>query len=164
MTATIVSGNLFDSQTKNIAHQTNCVTNRSAHLAASMFARYPYADVYTGRKIPNVPGTIVVCGNGNDQRFVINMMAQFYPGKPRFPNSSKDGYDVRCKYFYSCLKEIATIPYLESIAFPWGIGCGAAGGNWEYYHGLIDRFAKYIDNLHGYKTFVYKFDADQING
>jgi hypothetical protein len=37
------------------------------------------------------------------------------------------------------------IEKLESIAFPWRIGCGAAGGNWEKYMKMIEGFSEYVD-------------------
>jgi hypothetical protein len=159
MAAVIFEGNLLDAHTKYIAHQTNCVTNKAAHLAAAVFARYPHADVYSGRVIYDEPGTIIVKGNGEDERLVINMFGQFYPGKPRYADSAKDGYFVRRKYFFSCLKEVSLIDDLDSIAFPWGIGCGAAGGDWDFYHGLIDKFAEHMK----YKADVFIYKLPEID-
>lgn len=148
-----IDGNLLDATTKYIAHQTNCVTNRAAHLSAAVFSRYPHADVYSGRIVPNDPGTISIKGNGTDLRYVINMFGQYYPGSPRYPNSAKDGFEVRKKYFFNCLKAIAEIPDLNSIAFPYGIGCGAAGGDWSFYHSLLNKFAHFKSDT---SVFIYK--------
>ena len=141
MTIEIIEGSLFDATTKYIAHQTNCMSKRSAHLAATMFAQFPYADVYTNRKMPDVPGTICIRGNGQDQRFVINMFGQVYPGSPKFPDSTLDGSRARVKYFFKCLKAIHDMEDLESIAFPYKVGCGAAGGDWTKYLNLLEKFA-----------------------
>ena len=86
-------------------------------------------------------GDIVVSGDGEDERFVINMLAQFYPGKPKFPESAKDGFGARRAAFANCLLKILRIPDLHSVAFPWGIGCWMAGGNWDEYLPIIKRFA-----------------------
>lgn len=154
MPAIIVEGNLLSAHTKYIAHQTNCVTNKAAHLSADVFERFPYANIYADREIYDEPGNVIVRGNGEDQRYVANLLAQFYPGKPRYPDSKKDGYRARQFYFFSCLKDITLIRDLDSIAFPWGIGCGAAGGDWNFYHALIDKFAEHI-KFKG-DTFIYK--------
>lgn len=143
----IQEGNLLDSNAKYIAHQTNCVSTGSAHLAAALFAKYPYANVYRPRlngAQPSEPGTIVIAGDGTENRFVIAMMAQYYPGKSKFPESNLDGVLARKKHFFQCLKHIALIPELNSIAFPYGIGCGAAGGTWQDYLALLEKFAKHV--------------------
>ena len=81
----------------------------------------------------------MVRGDGVEQRFVIGM--QFYPGRPRFPDSRKDGYEARKVAFAKCLVKIARLPQLGSVAFPWGVGCGAAGGDWVQYLAILKRFA-----------------------
>lgn len=152
----IISGNIFDSKEKYIAHQTNCITKRSAHLAKTVFEHYPYADIYSARTEPDTPGSIIIKGNGQDQRFVIAILGQYYPGKPKFPDSTLDGTKAREKYFHKALIEISKISNLESIAFPDHIACGAAGGNWDYYFGTIKNFAKYVFEKQQTKVVIYK--------
>lgn len=143
----IIEGNLLDSPAKYIAHQTNCISRRSAHLAAAVFDEFPYADIYSCRTKGQIdkPGTIVVRGNGDDERYVINMLGQVYPGRSKFAHCPRDGAKARQGHFFNCLKEIASIPELGTIAFPFKIGCGAAGGSWPLYHHLIKKFAKHIE-------------------
>jgi|SRR6185369_1222853 hypothetical protein len=157
----IVTGDLFDAKEKYLCHQCNCVTNRAAHLAKDVFARYPYADVYTGRTTHDKPGTIIVKGNGQDQRYVIALLGQYYPGKSKYPNSTLDGILTRQNYFYKCLLRIAQLPNLESVAFPWRIGCGAAGGIWENYLGNITNFANHIESTQGAKVVIYQREGDE---
>ena len=67
-----------------IVHQLNCLTNRSAGLAKSMFDKFPYANVYAYRTYPHTPGeserlgSIVVRGNGKDQRYIIGIYGQYF--------------------------------------------------------------------------------------
>lgn len=146
----IIHGSLFDSDVQYIAHQCNCVTTVGAHLSKEVFRKYPYADIYSCRTktdwkdSKDKPGTIIIKGNGADQRYVINILAQVFPGKPKFPESKTDGYEARQKYFRKCLIAILHIPNLNSIAFPWKIGCGAAGGDWDIYYKMIEGFSSYI--------------------
>jgi O-acetyl-ADP-ribose deacetylase (regulator of RNase III) len=161
MTIEIVIGDLFDSKEKYLLHQCNCVTNRSAHLAKDVFARYPYADIYTGRIDPNKPGTIEIRGDGQNQRYVINMLGQYFPGKSKFPESIKDGLIIREKYFHQCLLRVAKISNLESVALPWRIGCGAAGGDWDHYLGTITNFANYIEETQDAKVLIYRREGDE---
>lgn len=156
----IVSGDLFDAKEKYLCHQCNCVTQKSAHLSKDVFEKYPYADIYTGRTNPSTPGTIEIRGNGQDQRYVISLLGQYYPGRPKYPNSNKDGTETREKYFHQCLLRIARIPNLESVAFPWKIACGAAGGNWEHYLGNLTIFANYVERT-GVCVRVYKREGDE---
>lgn len=138
----IVTGDLFEATEGYLCHQCNCVTNRAAHLAKAVFDRFPYADVYTGRKIHDNPGTVRLCGEG-DQRRVVALFGQYYPGFSRFPNSKKDGYEARFYYFQECLEQLEELK--GSFAFPWRIGCGAAGGDWVRYLREIKSFAERID-------------------
>lgn len=152
----VVTGSLFDAKEKYLCHQTNCVTNRAAHLSKDVFKRFPYADIYTPRKEPDKPGTIIVRGNGQDQRFVINILGQYYPGTPRYPDSDRDGYEARKSYFLKALHQISKIPDLQSLAFPYKIACGAAGGDWNAYLDMLTRFANYVEKAQGAKVVIYK--------
>lgn len=147
-TLIVIDGDLFGTDAKYLCHQCNCVTRRSAHLSAEVFRRYPWADIYTGRPAGRYeppegrrPGDIVVMGDGGSRRFVVNMLGQFYPGKVRFPDSAKDGFKARRVAFAGCLLKILRLGDLHSVAFPWGIGCGAAGGDWSQYLPILERFA-----------------------
>ena len=75
------------------------------------------------------------------------MFAQFYPGTPGFPDSNKDGYLARENYFKQCLDKISKIKDIKSIAFPYLIGCGIAGGNWNNYLDMILEFAESNPNI-----------------
>ena len=152
MSLEIITGNIFESDAKYLCHQCNCVTNRAAHLAYDVFKKYPYADIYTSRKTPDSPGEIIIRGDGVNQRFVIAMLGQFYPGYPKFPNSNRDGTKTREKYFQECLDKISQIKDLASLAFPWKIGCGAAGGCWDDYYKMIENFSDNIDA----KVYIYR--------
>lgn len=154
----IVNGSILDSQEKYIAHQCNCITQKSAGTAKAIFDKYSYANTYFDRIEPDKLASIKILGNGNDQRYVINMFAQYYPGKPKYPNSSLDGVKAREKYFYQCLLHVSQISNLKSIAFPYGIGCNLGGGIWENYFGKLNNFAEYVTNKFGTKVFLYRLE------
>ena len=163
MNYTLIEGDLLDSDAKYIAHQCNCITHLASNLAHAVFERFPYANIYAKREgydIKQLPlpgeesGNIVICGDGKEERYVINMLAQLYPGSPKYPDSVKDGFLARQRYFKDCLIKIIKIKDLESIAFPFRIGCGLAGGSWNIYEKLIDIFAKKAKA----DVFVYRLD------
>jgi O-acetyl-ADP-ribose deacetylase (regulator of RNase III) len=165
----IITGDLLEAKEKYITHQCNCLTQNSAGTAKAIFDKFPHANTYERRirlldgtnSIVDVPGTIVVLGDGKEQRYVINMYAQYYPGKPKYPLSTKDGSKAREKFFHQCLLRIAQLPNLESIAFPWKIGCNLGGGNWEYYLGTLTNFAKYVKEQQNARVVIYKREGDE---
>ena len=138
-------GNLLDADEYCICHQCNCVSkNKAAGLAKAIFDRFPHADVYSDRTDADeysernkrdIPGTVVI--RGREGRPVIAMMAQIYPGKARPPNDSKERRKV---FFQKCLDELSSMDWIESFAFPWGIGCGLAGGDWKDYEWMLRQF------------------------
>jgi uracil-DNA glycosylase len=131
---------LSTNEAEYIAQQCNCVTNSAKGLSLEMITAYPYADFYTGRKRPSVPGTIEVAGDDDDRK-VIAMYAQRFPGKAR---GVLDTPELRLQWFGLCLDEIAALEP-SSVAFPQGIGCGLGGGDWEKYLKLISKFEKKYD-------------------
>jgi O-acetyl-ADP-ribose deacetylase (regulator of RNase III) len=157
----IIKGDLLEAPQKYIAHQCNAVSNQAGGLAHYMFKKFPYSDIYSARSYPykvnpgNSPGNIFVMGNGKDKRFVINMIAQYYPGSPKVHNSIIDGFRMREGYFRRCLLNIEVIPNLESIAFPYQIGCGLAGGSWDNYLEILKDFETRVKQKQDAKVFIY---------
>jgi O-acetyl-ADP-ribose deacetylase (regulator of RNase III) len=138
---TLIDGDLLDAPEKFICHQCNCVTKSARGLSAAIFDRFPYADAYRERGAQkSTAGTIQIRGNGADQRFVVNMFAQISGGKPKANESAAR----RVSLFRACLAELAKVRNLESVAFPYLIGCGMAGGNWDQYRSELERFADVV--------------------
>jgi O-acetyl-ADP-ribose deacetylase (regulator of RNase III) len=140
----IVTGSLLESDCQYIAHQCNCYSTRSAGLATAVFKAFPWADVYSDRPHRGndiaLFGSITVHGNpSQNRRYVINIYGQLYPGKP---SKGRDPANARLEAFRNALDQIAQLPELTSIGFPYGIGCGLAGGNWNQYQSLLERFAE----------------------
>jgi hypothetical protein len=53
------------------------------------------------------------------------------------------------------LLRIAKIPNLTSIAFPWMVGCGLAGGDWKNYLGELNNFTQFVGSK-GVKVSLYQ--------
>ncbi len=89
------------------------------------------------------PGTIQVHTSVAGPTFV-SMFAQYGMGKPySFNNSDRlfqDGVADRVKWFEKCLACVAELKP-ESVAMPYQIGCGLAGGNWKVYEKVISDWA-----------------------
>lgn len=140
MSLTVKKGNVLDAEEEYIAQQCNCCTIASKHLAKSMFDRYPYANTYQHRTLNrtsrSIPGTIDIMGEAN-QKKIINMYAQYYPGVSKYSNDSKQ---LRTSWFQDCLDKIR-LAGVKRLAMPCKIGCGAAGGDWNEYQSMLESFA-----------------------
>ena len=131
----IKEDNILNSNEKYIIHQCNC---NAKGLAKSLFDKYLYANVYKNRTIHSKPGTISVKGNGKECRYIINAFGQYTPGKPNIKETKLQ----RLIWFKQCLDEIKKIENVESIAFPYKMGCGYGGGNWNEYLKTIEQFSE----------------------
>jgi hypothetical protein len=77
---------------------------------------------------------------------VVNMFAQAFYG---YDDSRYTSYDA----FWNCLNELKNkIPKNSTIAFPYKIGCGLGGANWEIIEKMID--VVFAD----YGVFIYKLE------
>jgi O-acetyl-ADP-ribose deacetylase (regulator of RNase III) len=153
----IVIGSLLESECRYIAHQCNCHSTRSAGLATAIFKAFPWADVYSDRRQRGndaaLFGSITIHGNPQlSQRQIINIYGQLYPGKP---SSGRDSVAARLDAFRNGLARIALIPELTSIGFPYGIGCGLAGGEWNEYQKLLGGFAEQV-SVNGVTVILYR--------
>lgn len=139
----IVNGDLLDSTEQYLAHQCNCCTIRSKHIAKQIFDKYPYSNTYKNRTYDEstrpIPGTIDIMGNGSNQRYIINMYAQYYPSSSKYSNDTKE---LRISFFKKCLESISQIQEIKEIAMPYKIGCGSASGDWDVYYKIISEFAE----------------------
>jgi hypothetical protein len=75
------------------------------------------------------------------------MFGEVKPSKPK----GRDGESAasRQALFKSCLERLdVPLPPDARVAFPHGIGCGLAGGNWDDYHASIREFASKRDVVH----------------
>lgn len=151
----IVVGDLLNAKEELILQQNCCIACKAHGLSQAIAARFPYADPYTkrtrlaGRNLAviqdrGVPGTIEVYSSIHGPTFV-SMFAQFGMGKPYSWNNSKntfrDGYEDRVKWFKECLARVAELQP-TSVAMPFGIGCGLAGGDWKLYEKVISQWGK----------------------
>lgn len=141
-----IDGDLLEAKEQYICHACNCVSHGAAGLAYDLFKKFPYSNIYVQRTSSSEPGTISIHGDGDQNRYIINMFSQYFPGKPN-NNIKKDTSKIRKNYFMSCLEHISKIEGLQSVALPFGIGCGLAGGNWEEYYRLIEWFANSNPNV-----------------
>lgn len=148
-------GNVLDATEQFIVHQCNCESTYAKGLAQHLFDRFPFADVYRKRKSTkavDTPGTIQTFMPRPGERGVINLFGQIRPGPPK---GSADDRKAREKYFTEALSLVKEIPGLRSLAFPYSIGCGLAGGDWDRYMAILEGFAAEVAPV---RVAVYRYE------
>lgn len=132
----VIGGNLLDAKEDYICHQVNCQGRMASGVAKAIRAKWPevypmylsHIDMTIGTPL----GTICPVET-KDGKTIINMFAQSNYG---YDGKRYTSYDM----FYRCLTHIAElVPKDKSIAFPYGIGCGLGGGNWNIIYGMIEE-------------------------
>lgn len=124
-----------------IAHQCNCLTTgRAKGVARQIFETFPYSDIYSDRKAPDVPGQIIVRHPEVNQAgpIVVNLLAQFHPGKPRLHYDTAGDRETWLSF---CLKKMLDSVASSTFYFPFGMGCNLAGGDWGKTIDLMGRIA-----------------------
>lgn len=145
MAVKIIDGDLFQTTAPVICHQVNCRGKMGSGVAKQIRELYPlvyerYRLAYNREKY-NPGGLLgriqpVYCNDENSVtgvRTIVNMFAQ-----------DRYGYDGNCytdyKAFEYCLEKLKHIVEPGStMAMPYKIGCGLAGGDWNIVYGLIER-------------------------
>ena len=125
-------------------HQCNCFATMGAGIAKQIAAAYPEvkeADKQNFKKkgAYGQLGTILpVCCH--DRRVCVNMYSQFHYGK---------GKQTDYEAFSKCLRELTWFAKdrpEKIIGFPYGIGCGLAGGDWNVVEEMLREFSEKVPN------------------
>lgn len=146
MALIIKSGDLVKDKSIDIfCHQCNCFATMGAGIARQISAEYPEvskADRQAFEKYgpESLFGKVlsVACHDG---RYCQNMYSQYHYG------TRKQMTDY--KKFEECLEHVRVFAEKhpnKTIGFPYGIGCGLAGGDWKTVEGLITRFSESVGN------------------
>lgn len=154
MTTKIINGNIIDSKAQIIAHQVNCKFVMGAGVAKAIRNAWPAVyDKYRSLnksdkydiKLNNSSRYIGKCQivflelMGQEFRYVANLF-----GQDDYGNDGKQYTDytaLECALY--SLKRFALYENMntknKTIAFPYGIGCGLAGGDWDIVSKMIEK-------------------------
>lgn len=132
----IVKGDLLDAREDIIAHQVNCMGSMGSGVALQIKEKWPQVykwykkrcdimkDMHMEEKLLGDCHWCQVEG-----KWIVNMFGQY-----EFASRGKKGkrytdYDA----LRNCLEYVRkhAMDYHESLAMPYGIGCGRGGGDWE---------------------------------
>lgn len=157
MPITTIIGDLLKSKEQYIVQQTCCTAVRPHGLSETIAREMPGCDPYALRKKfkgnwaveedrPE-PGSLLIFQR-EEGASIICAFAQYYHGKPNVYSSKdplslnrEDGSAKRFEYFKSCLVLIAELKP-KSVAFPYKIGCGLAGGSWALYEKTLNEWSE----------------------
>lgn len=145
------TGNLLDAPVDYICHQVNCQGRMGSGIAKQIKERWPIVyDQYIAAFKEREEEIVKLCGQWeqqidvsetflghgqnipvSDNLTVINMFSQQYYG---YDGRKYTSYDA----FWDCLQGIAlTVPKGSKIGFPYRIGCGLGGANWQVIETMI---------------------------
>ena len=157
----IIEGNLLESDCKFIVHQVNCKRAMGRGIAGQIRQKWP--EVYEWyctfidqeyasgkvKKSSDLLGKIctqhilVPKGGFGTNIFVVNFFSQdeYYPRNKC--HTDYDAFRCCCKRLKETIKALKPFnPY--TIGFPYKIGCGLAGGDWNTVYNIIkEEFADY---------------------
>ena len=145
---TYKKGDLLKSHCNIICHQVNCQGVMGSGIAKQIREKFPkcydnYKDFLSSYGSYESLGSVCFSIMDTSTRFIANMFSQ-YDYLPRGKNHTN--YEA----FRSCIREIKAFvlgmasgmelpTWLYSIGFPYKIGCGLGGGNWEIIAKIIEE-------------------------
>jgi len=150
-----VYGDILEAKENIICHQVNCLGVMGAGLAKQIKNRYPevyeyYYNWCMRHNKEELLGRVILVQTEQYSRYIANVFGQIGI------KSYKDG----CVTNYEALENGLLVVKDEakkcgwSVAIPYKIGCGLAGGNWYIVHSIIQKvFSDYdvtIYRLRGY--------------
>ena len=130
----IKTGDLLKAQEKVIAHQVNCF-GVAGGLAGVVFRKYriagnDYMQLIDRMQPKALLGMAQFTGQQKDGHIICNLFGQYEPGA-----------DYRPDRLEQALQQLANTARIMgwSVALPYGISCGIAGGNWDEVYQIIER-------------------------
>lgn len=147
---TIKHGDLLEATEDIIAHQVNCF-GVAGGLAADIFEKWPDAEndylQMCQRTNPwGLKGFAQVTGQQKDGHIICNLFGQYQPGADYNPEALESALFM--------LSDIAKTLNC-SVALPFGLSCGIAGGVWSEVQKIIETTMKGVTC-----TIYMKVDAE----
>ena len=137
----IVNGNILDSKENIICHQVNCMGVMGSGVAKVLRDKYPIIfDEYKEFCIKNEGNLLgeVNFVKVEENKFVANIFGQYKYGADRKYTDYK-ALEKGIKWVH----DISQLYSLSSVAIPYKIGCGLAGGDWSIVINIIREYFEY---------------------
>ncbi len=138
----IVEGDILNSNADIICHQVNCQGIMGAGLAKQIRNKYPnvyndYKEYCNSNTPEEILGTMLP-SRYNDINSIVNIFGQLNYGR----NEVKTNYDAVKKALLELKRVLEDLHWQYpncKIAFPYGMGCGLGGGNWDIVYKIIEE-------------------------
>lgn len=126
-------GSCLDSDLEVLAHLTNSAGIVKGRVASAIFGKYPEIVPFYKNACQNQTPPTCQLLHTKDNLYVANLFGH-------------GGHDSGWKIDYTALENalqnlanMMTANHLESVAFPYGMGCGLAGGDWDTVLSLLKK-------------------------
>lgn len=120
-----------------IGHQTNCFAQSAEEcggLAGYLFRKMPWA--IPSKVSPDLYGDYTLIKNPEDAgKGIVNLYGQYHGGS--FQDGTKDSKEARLNALRSALEKFLSEESPKTLALPYKIGCGIAGGDWKTQYQMI---------------------------
>ena len=155
-----IKDNIINSKEEMICHQVNCkgVMGKGVALAIKNKYRYAYTqykDFCKNKEVKDLIGrcNIVKVQSDTNPKYIANMFAQENYGYGKcFTNYEAFEICILHVLAYCNMMEI------KSIAMPYKIGCGNAGGNWNIIYSLLEKYFGINGTNKEIKLILYDFN------
>ena len=136
----VMNGDILNAKETYLVHQVNCVGAMGRGLALAIRNKYPdvfrryqqYCEEHRSRELL---GKVLLIPT-DDGKVICNVFGQNGYGT----STQQTDYAALSKAFMS----LATIvPANETMAIPYGMGCGLGGGNWSIVSNMITEIFKH---------------------
>lgn len=157
-------GNLLESNCDIICHQVNCKRAMGRGIAGQIRQKWPkaYEDycynidyMYENDFVKQSSDLLGMISwtELEDNKYVMNFFSQdeYYP-RDRC-HTDYEAFTKCCKALKNFITEYNLDKLKTIIGFPYKIGCGLAGGNWDIVSAIIER------EFEGYEVEIYEYEG-----
>lgn len=132
----VVNGDIRNTNAKYICHQVNCQNAMGSGVARALYEKWPnvkseyhsFCDSYEPNELLGKVQIVPVDGD----QYVVNIFGQLLYGRNKsFVYTSYNALEA-------AFAQISK--FSGSFAFPYGIGCGLANGDWAIVSDLIEKY------------------------
>lgn len=158
----IIEGNLLESDCNIICHQVNCQKVMGSGIAKQIRDKWP--EVFTRyQEYMNYFWNMGIATSSNhylgqmqiikvaDHKWVANFFSQDKYLPRGIYHTHYEAFRICCKKLKSHIDDYAVLKD-AIIGFPYKIGCGLAGGDWNIVYNIIEE--EFVD----YNVRIYKYD------
>ncbi len=143
-------GNLLDSDCTVIVHQVNCLGIMDEGIAKQIKEKYPcvYEDYKRicdqQEEIGDLLGHVQIVDT-KEGKYIANLFSQKDTGRNEY-KTNYEAFDRGCEILSGIIIGKNNNPEIHNkwtIAFPYSIGCGLAGGTWKKVYDIINKHFGY---------------------